>query len=210
MNGQIRPIASGRILVLAARSAAVGAVAVVVGLITLGMFFALGEPWGTINDVASILIAVSALPVVFVLYNMNRVYLFGISLIILMLTTISLLLAALLQVLLIVRLITFADTSIVVPAGFGVFGLALMVYTYGCWVEGLIPRGLVALGFVAGAGYVLTIAGFLLGGPNHPLTALGGVTAGICYPLWALLFARFLLSGRAKHTQRPERPGGHP
>jgi len=34
------------------------------------------------------------------------------------------------------------------------------------------------------------------------------VTAGICYPLWALLFARFLLSGRANPTQRAPLTGG--
>ena len=71
-----------------------------------------------------------------------------------------------------------------------------MVFSYHAYASGTLPQGLGGLGIVAGAGYVLTIVGFLWGGEQHPLTGLGGLTAVISYPIWAIWFSRLLLSGR--------------
>jgi hypothetical protein len=48
---------------VAGPSALVAAVATVVGGVTLGLFFSKGEPWGTINDVASIVLMLATIPV---------------------------------------------------------------------------------------------------------------------------------------------------
>jgi hypothetical protein len=44
-------------------SALVAAVATVVGAITLGLFFSRGQPWGTRNDVSSIVLMLATIPV---------------------------------------------------------------------------------------------------------------------------------------------------
>jgi hypothetical protein len=169
-------------------SALVSAIATILGLVTLILFFFRGQPWGTLNDIISVILALSMLPVLLVLYSLHQLDAPGVSLATLVVGTLAMLV--------IFKVITFAQTSIVVPAAFGLLGIALMVFSYRAYASGTLPQGLVVLGIVAGAGYVLTIAGFLLGGEQHPLTGLGGLTAVISYPIWAVWFSRLLLSGR--------------
>ena len=104
--------------------------------------------------------------------------------------------AALLQTLLVINVITFAQTAVTVPAAFGVFGASLMVYGYLSLAKGLLPGRLAGLSIIAGASYVLVITGFILGGQEHPLAAIGGLITVVCYPAWAVWFGRLLLSGK--------------
>lgn len=48
---------------VAGPSALLAAIATVVGAVTLGLFFAKGQPWGTINDVSSIVLMLATIPV---------------------------------------------------------------------------------------------------------------------------------------------------
>ncbi len=177
-------------------SAIASGILTILGLVTLILFFSRGQPWGTINDIISVILALSMLPVLLVLYSLHQLDAPGVSLVTLVVGILAMLVAMLFQIGLIFKVITFAQTSIVVPAAFGLLGIALMVFSYRAYASGTLPPGLVVLGIVAGAGYVLTIAGFLLGGEQHPLTGLGGLTAVISYPIWAVWFSRLLLSGR--------------
>lgn len=182
-------------LTFAGLCAIVSAAAVIIGFVTLIMFFVTGEPWGTMNDIASIVIALSVLTVLVQLYLMSRVPAPLASFYLFLLGIMAMLLVTAFQTLLVARLVTFTQTAIIVPLAFGLFGAVLMFYSYVGWTAEVQPRGLAALGFAAGAGYLLTIAGFLAGGQNHPLTVLGGLAAVICYPPWAFLLGLLLLSG---------------
>ena len=104
--------------------------------------------------------------------------------------------AALLQTLLVINVITFAQTAVTVPAAFGVFGASLMVYGYLSLAKGLLPGRLAGLSIIAGAGYVLVITGYILGGQEHPLAAIGGLITVVCYSAWAVWLGRLLLSGK--------------
>ena len=53
------------------RAAQLAAGLTVGGAITLGMFFAVGEPWGTINDGLSIALAAATLPIAIDLARRN-------------------------------------------------------------------------------------------------------------------------------------------
>lgn len=177
-------------------SAIASAILTILGLVTLILFFSRGQPWGTINDITSIILALSMLPVLLALYSLHQLDAPGVSLATLVVSSLAMLVAILFQIGLIFKVITFAQTSIVVPAAFGLLGMALIVFSYRAYASGTLPPGLVVLGIVAGVGYVLTIVGFLLSGEQHPLTGLGGLTAVISYPVWAVWFSRLLLSGR--------------
>ncbi len=87
-------------------------------------------------------------------------------------------------------------TLVAVPVAFGVIGVWLVLNNYLGRNSGTLPSGLIWVGIAAGGAFVLVIVGFLLGGQEHPLAAAGGLTAVICYPLWAVWFGRLLLSGR--------------
>ncbi len=177
-------------------SALASTIATILGLVTFIMFFTLGQPWGTINDLTSVVLALSILPVLLVLHHLHRLDAPIISLATFVISFFAMLVALVFQTLLIIRVMAYAQTAVVVPVSFGLFGAALMVYGYLARAIGSLPRRLALLSILAGAGYVVVIAGIILGGQEHPLAAIGGLTAVICYPIWAILFGRILLSGR--------------
>lgn len=185
-------------------SAIVSAIATVLGLATLIMFFTLGQPWGAINDITSVVLALSSLPVLLALYRLHRRSAPAISLVAVVIGVIAMLVAVAFQTLLVLGVIAFAQTAVIVPAAFGLFGVSLILFGYCASANGTLPRRLVLLGIFAGSGYIATIAGFLMGGEQHPLTALGGLLAVFCYPLWAVSFGRLLLSGRLTLAERNE------
>jgi hypothetical protein len=176
-------------------SAIVSTIATVVGFVTLIIFFSLGQPWGTFNDFASVILAISLLPVLLALYYLHRQNAPVITLAVLVVGILALLVAAVYQLLLIFRVIEFAQTAVIVPTAFGLFGAALVVYSALARAHGSLPNGLALLGMAAGVSYVLVIVGFILGGQEHPLTAIGGLSAVITYPIFAIWFGRILLLG---------------
>ncbi len=177
-------------------SAFASAIATVLGLVTLIMFFTLGQPWGTVNDISSVVLALSILPVLLVLHRLHRRDAPTISLAAFVMGVLAMLIAVVFQTLLIIGAIAFAQTRVVVPVAFGLFGMSLMVYGYLARAHEALPRRLAVLSIIAGASYIAVIAGFILGGQEHPLAAIGGLTAVVCYPIWAIWFGRILLAGR--------------
>lgn len=175
-------------------SALVSAIATILGLVTLIIFFSLGQPWGTINDLTSVVLALSLLPVVLALHRLHRHNAPTISLAILIVSILALLVVVLFQLLLVSGTITFAQTAVIVPLAFGVFGAALAVYSGFALMDGFLPRPLAWLGIAAGVGYVVVIVGFILGGQEHPLAVIGGLMAVILYPIWAIWFGRMILA----------------
>ena len=172
------------------------AIATVLGLLTLLVFYAAGQPWGTINDITSVLLALFLLPVLLLLHRLSRREAPVLSLATLVVGVLAMLVAASLQTLLVFRVITYAQTALAVPAAFGIFGAALLVYGWLTRAKGMLSGKLAWLAMIAGAGYVLVVVGIALGGQESPLAAIGGLTAVICYPIWAILFGRTLLSGK--------------
>ena len=176
-------------------SAIVSGIATIIGFVTIIIFFSVGQPWGTMNDVSSVILAFSLLPVLLALYYLHRQHAPGITLSVLVIGVLALLVAAIFQLLLIFGIIAFEQTAVIVPAAFGLFGAALAIYNVLTRRYNSLPNPLAWLGIVAGVSYVLVIVGFILGGQEHPLTAIGGVTAVIIYPIFAIWFGRILLSG---------------
>ena len=177
-------------------SAYVNAAATILGFVTIIAFFIAGPPFGIINDASSVVIALSTLPVLFTLYQLHRPAAPTASLAAFVVGAIAMLVATVLQTLLIVKVIAYAQTAATVPAMFGFFGASLLVYGCLTRAESLQPAGLAYLSIIAGAGYLMVMAGILLNGQENPLAAIGGLMAVICYPIWAIWFGRLLLSGR--------------
>jgi len=177
-------------------SAYLSAVATILGFVTIIAFFIVGQPFGTINDVSSAVLALSTLLVLFALYRLHRPVAPKASLAALVIGVIAMLVATALQILLIIKVIEFTQTGVAVPVAFGVLGVSLISYGYLAMTNGLLPRRLSMLAIITGAGYVMVILGFVLGGQEHPLAAIGGLMAVICYSIWAIWFGRLLASGR--------------
>ncbi|NJN53805.1 MAG: hypothetical protein HC804_03030 [Anaerolineae bacterium] len=141
------------------------------------------------------ILAFSLLPVLLALHSLHHQNAPVITLGVLVIGVLALLVAAVFQLLLIFGVIEFAQTAVIVSIAFGLFGAALIVFSALARTQGTVPDTLALLGIAAGVGYVLVIVGFILGGQEHPLAAIGGLTAVIIYPIFAIWFGRILLSG---------------
>jgi hypothetical protein len=76
---------------------------------------------------------------------------------------------------------------------------AVALLVMGAWITGApplagpwLPVPLRWLGAIAGLGFIALGVGQLLGGPNQPLTYVGGLGYQVLFPIWAFLLARRL------------------
>lgn len=188
-----------RIVRRASTAAYVVAGAGLVALVTIGLFFWIGQPWGTLNDLALLVMTLAIPPLMLAFWELGG------------LTPTPLALAAqasgwlaaavwcVVQALFIVGVVSI-DYGGPARGAFAVDSVALIVI--GLWVAGanlLAGRWLNQvrwLGVLAGIGFVVFDIGLLVGGVDHPLTAVGGIGYLIVFPIWAWLMGR-LLAARA-------------
>ena len=174
----------------------------VLGLVTLMIFFALisqqgiGNIWGPINDATSVILALTNIVLLVALHRLYRSVASMTSLVAVIVGVAAMLVAAVMQSLLILKVIAFAATAVAVPAAFGVFGAALIVYCLLARRAAAWSKRLVWFGILAGAGYVLTIVGWIACGTQSPIIYVGGLLAVICVTVLAIGFGRMLLSAK--------------
>ena len=179
----------------AVTAAYVVAGAAVVGLVTIGLFFWIGQPWGTINDLALLVMTLALAPLMLAFYELGGWTPTPLARIAQASGWIAVLAWSFIQALMIVGAVTF-DYSRGATGVFAIQTAALIVI--GLWVAGanlLAGRWLSAvrwLGVLSGFGFVGLAIGLLLGGTDHPLTYLGGIGYEIVLPIWAFLMARLL------------------
>ena len=178
------------------RSAYVIAIAGVVALVAIVLFFAVGQPFGTINDLSAVVETLALAPVMFGFYELGGRTPITAARVSLVSGVAAVLVWSIVQVAMVLGLVTF---DYVRPAigGFAIEAVALIVI--GAWLSGAnllagpwLPGRLRWLGAMAGFGFALLGLGLLLGGLKHTLTYLGGVGYQLLFPLWGLLLGRVL------------------
>jgi len=191
----VRSRSTQRIVARAAVAAYVVAGAAFVGLVTIGLFFWIGQPWGTINDLALLVMTLALAPLMLAYYELGgwtptplaRVAQAG--------GWIAVLTWGLVQALFIAGVVDL-DYRSPATGAFAVQSGALVVI--GLWLAG---ANLLAgpwlswvrwLGVVSGLGFVALGIGFFFGGLYHPLNFAGGIGYQVVLPIWALLMARLL------------------
>lgn len=185
-------------------SAYISASASILGFVFLAAFFSAGQPFGTLNDFfGSILLGLSMMPLAFAL---ERVYMQGnvaLTRVVLVTGLVGMTLLVIAGATVILK--TFAWINFPEPTpGTGPFGIGLIgPVVIGLWLifvsylglaSPALPNLLNWIGITAGAGFGITLIGFILGGQNHPMTWIGGLAAGIAYPIWAIWLGNLLLS----------------
>ena len=176
----------------------ISAAMVVLGLIAFMLFWSLFSQfgtdniWGPINDATSVVLAFANIVLLIALHRLYRRVAPTVSLIVLATGMAAMLVAAVMQSLLILKVIVYADTAVSVPLAFAAYGGVLIVY---CRLANRArdwSNRLVWFGILAGVGYLLTIAGFMIGSVDNPITYVGGLLAVIFAALWAIGFGRLL------------------
>jgi hypothetical protein len=183
-------------------SAYVSAAGTLATFVSAILFFSLGQPFGTINDIASVFQVVFMLPLALVLYQLLRPHGQILSFLTAALGIAGILVGGVIQSLLVAGVITYQQTVPFFPSGAAIGGW-LMLNGYLNLTSHLLPRRLAWAGVLAGVGYVVTVAGFLLGGYQNPLFFAGGLLTVISYSTWAFWLGRVFVSGDREVRRAP-------
>ena len=180
-----------RAVVAAYMAAATGLAAT----LTIILFFSNGQPWGTLNDVA-LLVMTAAIPVLMLAFwELGGLTPTPLALAAQVGGWIAVIVWCVTHALFIAGAVDF-DYDRAATGALAVESVALIVI--GLWIAGanlLAGPWLNAIrwfGLAAGIGFALLPIGMLLGGVDHPLTYAGGVGYSIVFPVWAFLMGRHL------------------
>lgn len=184
-----------RIVRRAVVAAYVAAAAGLAATITILLFFWIGQPWGTLNDVA-LLVMTAAIPVLMLAFwELGGLTPTPLALAAQVSGWIAVVVWVVTHALFIAGVVDF-DYDRAATGALAVESVALVVI--GLWIAG---ANLLAgpwlntirwFGVAAGLGFVLLPLGMLMGGLDHPLTYAGGVGYSIVFPVWAFLMGRHL------------------
>lgn len=157
------------------RRAARAAVGLTIGSGTaLAAFFAVGEPWGTLNDSLSICLAWATVPIAVDLVRRHPASrLLGVGL---AANVIGVATTTIFTSLLISRRMTFEDSLQPILTGQALIGTWLILAGAAAWSDPASRRASV-LGITGGAGLIAAAAGIATGGMESPVAAIGFVSA---------------------------------
>lgn len=140
----------------------------------LAAFFAVGEPWGTLNDSLSIGLAWATVPIAVDLARRHpESRLLGLGVVA---DLVGVATATVFTSLLISRRMTFEDTLQPILTGQALIGTWLVLAGVWAWSDPTSRRASM-LGITGGAGLIATAAGIATGGMESPVAAIGFVSA---------------------------------
>jgi hypothetical protein len=165
-----------------------------IALVAIVLFFTIGQPFGTINDLALIVMVLSLGPVMLAHYELGGIVPLWPARLSLAGAIVAAAGWSLLQLAMVLGIVTF-DYEQAATGAFAVSNLLQVVL--GLWIAGAsllagrwLPLTVRLLGIVAGTGTVLLSIGLLLGGVKHPLAYVGGLGYMVVLPIWAYLLGR--------------------
>ena len=184
-----------RIVRRAALAAYVVAAAGLVAAVTIILFFTSGQPWGTVNDMALLVMTAAIAPLMLAFWELGGLTPTPLARMAQVSGWIAVAAWCVTQALFIAGVLEF-DYERPATGALAVESVALIVI--GLWIAGanlLAGSWLNSIrwfGVVAGLGFVLLPIGMLLGGLDHPLTYAGGIGSSIVLPVWAFLMGKHL------------------
>ncbi len=198
-------------------TAILGGVIAIIGVISLMLMFVVGEPFGTINDILAIPVAILMLPLVLALYRLNATDHSWLSLLAMIAGSAGFIATAVGSILLLSGRINFEQSLVYGIGGFGLIGLWALLNSAMGVADHTLPKGLAWAGILLGLTPTLALAAVLradsianaLSGMAGQ-TAAGGQTSPLIYvlftlgfisyaglPVWFILIGRLFLVGRA-------------
>lgn len=160
---------------MASWSALVAAAATVVGAVFLMLFFKAGQPWGTLNDIASIVLMLATVPVAIRLGDIEARSSGPIAGVAAAIGIAGMLAAAVAQAALVLRIGTYRG---LLPYTLGSGAIVGVWYLFiaALGVTGGMPALLAVLAAFAGLGFLAVGYGFWRWGEErHPVSIVGGI-----------------------------------
>jgi hypothetical protein len=186
---------TARIARISAAAGYVAAAAGGLGLISVGMNQTAGEPWGTVNDVALLLMVAALAPLLLSFYELGGRTPLRPAQLAQTLGWVAVGVFVAVQLLQLAGVVEIREDE---PASGAVTAASLALVYIGLWIAG---ANLLAgpwlnsvrwLGVVAGVAAVVFAYGILRGGPDSGWTWLGGLGLLFVGSVWAFLMARLL------------------
>jgi hypothetical protein len=159
---------------LAGWSALLAAAATVVGAALLVLFFRRGEPWGTLNDIASIVLMLATIPVALLVGTIEMERVTTTAVVVTAVGIAGMLAAAGFQAALVARLRTY-EQLLGWTLGAGVIVGVWYILAGVLALPGSLDAPLPALAITSGIGYVAIAYGFAVGDQRHPVSIIGGL-----------------------------------
>jgi hypothetical protein len=157
-------------------SALLAAVATVLGALFLILFFTKGQPWGTLNDIASVVLMLATIPVAVALGRLGEGTFGALAWLVTAIGIIGMTGAALAQTLLVARVYPYEQllgwtlgSGAVVGVWYALVGLLGLEFV----ASRNYPPLLIALAIASGIGFIAIGYGFIRGNERHPLS-IGG------------------------------------
>ena len=169
-------------------AAVIAAVATVVGAVLLGLFFAKGQPWGTLNDIASIVLMAATIPVALEVANLGAGSelwpIVGIT---------GMVGAIVAQGLLVLRVRSYPELLPYTLGAGAIVGLWYLEVAFGG--SEMLGADLGILAALSGAGYIALGYGFWRGNERHPLSIAGGLVLVVASTAFLGWFGIQVLNG---------------
>jgi hypothetical protein len=155
-------------------AAVVAAVSTVIGAVFLGLFFSRGQPWGTLNDVASIVLMIATMPVALIVARIESGREPTLAVVIAAIGMAGMIVASIAQALLVARIRTYQQLLPWTLGGGAVVGVWYVLLGVVAW-SGSLPQPLPSLAIVSGMGFIAIGYGFTVGNERHPASFVGGI-----------------------------------
>lgn len=174
-------------------SAWINGITSIASTVTLVLMFAVAAFFGPINDTISVIWVLSFIPLAIFFYRLNQPTNAPLSMATAVIGIAAMLVFALSQTLLVLRVVRFEQTLGLVLFMGAIIGFWATVNGFLARGSGTLPGGLIWLLIIFGISFILTAAGWYQAGQQHPLTAAGFLIGAIAGPVWAIWLGRLLL-----------------
>jgi hypothetical protein len=164
----------------------------IISFAALFIFFAGVAVFGPINDFLSIFQMLFLIPVALALHLMLRQTAPAISFLATAGAILALSIIAVLQILLVARVVTFEFTIrpiLILGVVLGIWWLAIGILAF---ISGALPTGLAWTSIIVSISFMIIAVGFWIEGLQHPLAAIGFLVGAIALPVWAIWLGRLL------------------
>ena len=185
-------------------SAFANGVLMLANMITLMLMFTVNPFWGPVNDAISVVWLLSFLPLALLFVRINQAVMGrGVALATALAGTAAILVFAVLQALLVLRVVRFEQTFSYVVALGGIMGAWLLVNGLLAPTGQTLPAGVAWLTTIFGLSYVSAVAGFWVSGYENPLLWAGTAAGYIVGTVWAFWLGWLLFHGRVSPAAAP-------
>lgn len=183
---------------LAGWSAVINGATSIISTVTIAIYFAIGGPWGTINDSNSVFWILSFIPIAILFYRMHQAISGPLNMLATGVGFAGMITFAISQSLLAIGLVQFEQTFTLVLTMTGLVGSWLFLQGLLARRNQILPAKLIWLMIAYGISFILGMIGFLIGSWENPLALVGFLFQAIIGPIWAFYLGKVLLSGHGQ------------